>query len=695
MTPGPSLTFDRFEVSPAKRTLVVDGAPAHVGARAFDLLLALIERRDRVVSKNELLDLVWPGLVVEENNLSVQISVLRKLLGAQAIITVVGRGYRFAESDSPEPNAVRAGRLTEASDRIERRLGAVACMDIVNWEQSLQANGPKSVAAWKTIRASLLDNLLPAFGGRVLDASTHGVLLEFPSAVYAARWALDLQDRLSQPNDAWSGGLQMRVSLGVDDAVVDDGRLVGERVQTAVRRLMDVGPGQIVVDGIMRSLVSRRLPVRFEKVPSSARADAEDLDGCYLLLANRAPVARTAPSPKLGAKPGIAVLPFGVDDAELDPYFGDGMTEEIITALSVNRGLLVIARASALHYRCSTSPPSQIAAELGVRYLLLGTVRRSHHRLRILVELMDVETQRGIWSERYEGAEEEIFSFQARIASSIAAAIDPRVQEAEIARALTQPTDSVSAYDCVLRGLSVLYSFRSGDFELAGAHFRQAIALDPHYAQAYAHLAWWHNLRVGEGRSLDLSEDTLAAEQYSRRAVELDARDAWALSVAGHIQSFTRKNFKVAMDMFDQALEINPNCATAWSRSGTTLAYMGHGEQALERVRNAMRLSPFDQQAFAFCTTNGTASLVAGLLEDAVAWLSKARRLNPGYRAATRNLVSALALSGQVDEARALAQEYLQAEPGFRVSVFGSWYPLREPHLGRLLDGLRLAGMPD
>jgi len=355
----------------------------------------------------------------------------------------------------------------------------------------------------------------------------------------------------------------------------------------------------------------------------------------------------------------------------------------------------VIARASTLHYRGSTLAPNDIAAELGVRYLLVGTVRRAPQRLKILAELMDVDTQRSIWSERYEGSDEEIFAFQARIASSIAAAIDPRVQEAEIARAVARPTGSLTAYDCVLRGLSVLYSFKSGDFALAGEQFRRAIALDSQYAQAHAHLAWWHNLRVGEGRSPDLNEDAMAAERLSRRAVELDSRDAWALSVAGHIQSFVRRNFKVAMDMFDQALEINPSCATAWSRSGTTLAYMGHGEQALERVRNAMRLSPFDQQAFAFCTTNGTASLVAGHIDEAVAWLSKARRLNPGYRAASRNLIAALALSGETEEAHAQAQEYLSEDPAFRVSVFGSWYPLREPHLSRLLDGLRQAGLPD
>ena len=695
MAHGSTLRFDRFEISPAERTLVVDGVVVQVGSRAFDLLMALTERRDRVVSKNELLDLAWPGLVVEENNLSVQISSLRKLLGPLSITTVAGRGYRLTASELGQARASVAGTPDESPDRIQRRLGAVACADIMNWEQSLQADASGSIAAWKFIRTSLLDNLVLVYGGKTLDASTQGVLLECPSAVDATRWALDLQGRFALRDDARMGTLQLRVSLGVDDAIVDDGRLVGEGVQATARRLLRIGPGQIVTDHIVRSLVCRRLPVSFEKLNGAVGTGEDAIDAGYLLQAKRTSADHSTKALKWGALPGIAVLPFQTDDANLDPYFGDGMTEEIITALSVNRVLLVIARASALHYRASTRPPSEIASELGVRYLLVGTVRRSQQRLRILAELMDAESQRAIWSERYEGAEEDIFAFQVRIASSIAAAIDPRVQEAEIARAVARPTGSLSAYDCVLRGLSVLYSFRRGDFELAGEHFRRAITLDAQYAQAHAHLAWWHNLRIGEGRSPEMSDDALAAEQHSRLAVELDQRDAWALSVAGHIQSFVRKNFRVAMDMFDQALAINPSCATAWSRSGTTLAYMGDGEQALERVRNAMRLSPFDQQAFAFCTTNGTASLVAGHLEDSVAWLGKARRLNPGYRAASRNLIAALALSGEVDEARAQAQEYLLGDPAFRVSVFGGWYPLRDPHLGRLLAGLRLAGLPD
>lgn len=495
-----------FEIWPTERQLRIDGAPVAVGARAFDVLLALVERCDRVATKDELLDAVWPDVEIEDNNLSVQISALRKLLGPAAIVTLPGRGYRL---------------------------------------------------------------VLPA----------------------------------------------TRVS----------------------------GTPPLVV-------------------PSSTR-------------------------------PAVAVLPFDTHRAE-DAYFGDGMTEEIITKLSMNRSLFVVARNSTLKYRGHNNAAADIAAELGVRYLLEGSVRRRDKRLRINAGLIDAARNRELWAEHYDGTDEDLFSFQEQIAVSIAAAIDPRLQEAEIARVRERPTESFGAYDCVLRGLAVLYKFNLPDFKLAGDMFRRAIELDPSYAQAHAHLAWWHNLRFGEGLSSDMGLDQRLAEEHAQAAVQLDPRDAWSLAVAGHIQAFLHKRFDVAMQMFDQALHLNPSCAPAWARSANTLAYIGQGEEAMSRVRNAMRLSPFDQLSFAYCTTNGTAALVLDRLDEAVSWLNNAQRLNPRYKASKRMLIAALALSGDLERARQHAAEFMAWEPGFTVSGFGRWYPLRRPYLDHVLEGLSLAGIP-
>ena len=390
--------------------------------------------------------------------------------------------------------------------------------------------------------------------------------------------------------------------------------------------------------------------------------------------------------------PTIAVLPFDSGAAETDTYFGDGITEEIITGLSMNRSLFVIARDSALRFR-GAGASTTAAAALGVRYILVGSVRRLPPRLKINVELIDTGVNRVIWADGFEGADDDLFAFQSQIAARITAAIDPSIREAEIQRIRGRPTNVFGAYDCVLRGISVQFG-EVQDFELAGECFRRAIEIDPRYAQAHAHLARWHSLRFAEGRSDAPDKDRNIADRLSQRAIELDPRDAWILATAGHIQSFLHKRFAAALDMFDQALRLNPNNVTAWSRSGTTLAYVGRGEEALERVRNAMRLSPFDHQTFSFCTTNGTASIVNGRYDEAVSWLSRALRLSPRYRAASRLLIAALSLAGELPEARERAREFLLAEPTFNVARFGEWYPLQSPHLERLLHGLRMAQLP-
>ena len=512
------LRFGRIEVRPALRQVRVDGKPVVLGSRAFDVMMALVERRDRLVSKAELMDAAWPGVIVEENNLSVQISALRRALGPDAIATVTGRGYRF----TPAP--------TESNE-----------------------------------------------GETGLPAGT-----------------LDL--------------LTQRLDL-------------------------------------------------------------------------------------LAQRPRIAVLPFDCEDGSL--YFGDGITEEIITALAANRSLFVIARSSTLRYRGSSLSTRDIARELSVRYLLTGTVRCSEGHLRLLAELVDATTDRIIWSQRFQGADSDIFDIQSEIASSIAGAIDPSVTEAELERLARLPTNSLTAYDCVLRGLALQVTFEETDFTSAGEFFRRAIELDPHYAQAHAHLAWWHNLRVGEGRSSSMDADCQAAEEFSLRAVALDPRDALVWAISAHVQGFIKHRLTVAMDMFEQALAINPCCAIAWSRSAMAANFLGRGEEAQQRVRNALRLSPFDLQAFTFLTTNATASFVLGRYEEAIELYEKARRANPRYKAAWRMLIATLSLVGRVEEARSEAAAFMRYDTAFRINDFKTWYPMQEPQMSAVLRGMRLAGLPE
>jgi TolB-like protein/class 3 adenylate cyclase/Tfp pilus assembly protein PilF len=576
-------------------------------------------------------------------------------------------------------------------------LAAIAFADVVGWSRLVERDDVAAATAWKAVQVELIEPHMPAFGGRLIEVAGDAVLVEFSSAVEAVRWAIDLQQQLADRRAGdQNNPIRMRIGISIEDVIVDEHKLLGDGVNIASRVHQTASPDEVLVTQGVRDFVWNKLPILLDDLGEQHLKNISRPIRTYRVT----PAASTStgrpiqPHLMWENRPTVAVLPFSSGGSDADPYFGDGMTEEIITSLSMNRSLFVIARNSTLRYRGHRSSAADIAGELRVRYLLEGSVRRHGSRLRINAVLIDAGADREIWAEHYDGVDQDLFTFQDQIAASISAAIDPRVQEAEIARVRDRPTESFSAYDCVLRGLAVQYNFNDRDMALSGDMFRRAIELDPQYAQAHAHLAWWHNLRIGEGRSSNVGEDQQRAWEFSRRSIELDPRDAWALSVAGHIESFLNRRFAAALEMFDQALQLNPSCATAWALSAVTLAYIGRGEEALTRVRNALRLSPFDLLSFWFCTTNGIASIVAGRYDEAVSWLSKARRLNPRYRAASRMLIAILGLSGDVTQARELAREFLDDEPGFTVSGFGAWYPLQPPHLERVLEGLRLAGIP-
>jgi TolB-like protein len=409
----------------------------------------------------------------------------------------------------------------------------------------------------------------------------------------------------------------------------------------------------------------------------------------------------TQPYLQWSSRPTVAILPFrtigGTDD---DSYFGEGITDEIITGLSRSRSLFVIARSSTLRYRNRTKNLHQIAAELQVRYLLDGSVQRLGGRLRINAELIDTVTDRPIWTQRYEGATDRLFEFQDQIAGSILASLEPSVQAAEVSHVRDHPTESLDAYHCLLRGLYRLYFLTEESHREAGELFERAISLDPSYARAHAHLAWWLNFSIGEGWSQDPDKDRARAMNVSQHAVTLDGADPFVLTVAGHTLAYLQKRLNEALELFDKALALDQNSAFAWGLSALTLAYLGRADEALERLENLWRLNPFDPLIFFYWTVAGVAEFVAGRYNEAISWLRKSRRANPQFRPCLRTLAASLALSDDAketqEEARAVAKALLEIEPSFSVSKFVAWYPLRPPDdLARLATGLRTAGLPD
>jgi TolB-like protein/class 3 adenylate cyclase/Tfp pilus assembly protein PilF len=584
---------------------------------------------------------------------------------------------------------------------ITRRLAAIVFADVAGWSRLIEHDDVQTLRAWKALRSDFMEPKTAEYGGRLLEIAGDAALIEFPSAVASVNWALDVQRMLAPADpDEPGSALSLRIGINVEDVIVDEDKLIGDGVNIASRIHQMAEPGEIVVTGAVRGYVWNKMPIEFVDLGERELRNIGRPVHVYRVVPrdNRGSLpARSQPHLSWTRRPGVAVLPFrDLGGSPGEQYFGEGITDDIVNGLSRSHSLYVIARNSTLRYRDRHMDAREIAAELGVRYILVGSVRRQTARLRISAELIDATSNRTVWAERYDGADSEIFEFQDRIASSIVGALEPRLYQAEVARALAKPTESLDAYECVLRALSLLYTFNDRDFDDAGRYLERAITLDPLYAQAHAYLAWWLNLSRGEGRSADPTGDAARAVRSAETAIELDPDDAFCLAAAGHIHAFLKKDLETGADLFDRALRLNENCAFAWGVSGSTYCFLGRPDEALERLRNAWRLSPFDPLNFWYYTVAGIAEFVAGRYDQAIGWLRKAQRLNARFMASHRTLTASLALSGDLDGAAVAATNLLAIDPRFRVSVFTSWYPLsRKDDLERLGRALRMAGLPE
>lgn len=583
-----------------------------------------------------------------------------------------------------------------------RRLAAVAFADVAGWSRLVEQSDVQTLRAWKALRSEVLEPKVREYGGRLLEMAGDSVLVEFPSAVAAVGWALTVQ-RAGRESTGKNNGIELllRIGINVEDVIVDeDGKLIGDGVNIASRVHQLASPGEIMVTAAVRDYARNKVAATFVDVGARElknisrrvhvyRLGEADADG-NARRDSRLPASWQR-------RPSIAILPF--QNTGGDPqqnYFGEGITEDIITALSRTRSLFVIARNSTLRYRDSQDDLAQIASDLGVRYVLQGSVRRVESHLRISSELVDVPRHRAIWAEKFDGANDALFEFQDRIATSIVGAIEPKVYEAEWQQVLTKPTDSLDAYDCVLRALPLFNAFDTAKLHEAGSFLDRALALDPDYAQAHAYKAWQYVLLIAESRSTDIAPDAATARHHALRAINLDPNDALVLAVAGHVHSLLHRQPDTGAQLFDRALELNENSAFAWGMSGLTYCYLGEPEQALDRFARALRLSPFDPLIHFWLAGNGLAEFLAGRYPDALPWLHKARHVNPRFLAAMRHLITCLAHNGQLDQAKAIGRELLTVEPRFRVSTLASWYPLRpRQNLERYLSGLRQAALPD
>jgi len=585
---------------------------------------------------------------------------------------------------------------TKSLDLSNLRLAAFAFADVEGYSRHMEADSVKAARAWGVVREDVLLARLSEYGGRLVSDAGDAVLVEFNSATSAVRWALEAQRRIrAQPVEETP--MQVRIGINLDE-VVDDGRsLQSDGVVVASRIQGLASGGDVVLTQQVRDIVRNRISVRFNEIGTPVLKNIARPVRVFVVHEGSDPPPILRPHAHWESRPSIAVLPFrDLQGSKQDRYFGEGITEDIITGLSRSRAMFVVARTSTLQFSEETLSTREVASTLGVKYLLTGSVRRSGELLRIHTELVDVIRNRAVWADNFDGDRSDIFSFQDRIVSSIVAKLEPRLQRAEAARIGSRPTESLDAYDCVLRGVSELYRFRGSSYQTALQLFRRAVKLDPGYAQAHTYLAWCLNFWVAEGHSSDPEADRATAVYQARKAVELDPEDALSLTIRGHILSFLERRPHEAVDVLDQALSLNPNLPLAWGISATAHAYLGHAEQARDQMLNVWRLTPLDPLDFFFWTASGLAEFVDGKYPEAIRSFQRALRTKPRFMAALRLMAASYALDGQLEKARVTAEHLLEKDPGFSISRFMAWYPLKTPDSReRLVLGLSNAGLPN
>jgi TolB-like protein len=395
-------------------------------------------------------------------------------------------------------------------------------------------------------------------------------------------------------------------------------------------------------------------------------------------------------------KPSIAVLPF--QNMSGDPeqeYFADGMVEEIIIALSRMRWLFVIARNSSFTYKGRAVDVKQVGRELGVRYVLEGSVRKAGTKVRITGQLIDVSTGAHLWAERFDGGLEDVFDLQDQVTASVVGAISPKLEQAEVERAKRKTTESLDAYDYYLRGMASAVAYTREGYDEALSLFYNAIELDPGFAAAYGMASWCFVTRKSNGWMADRAREAAEGARLARQAVK-DREDAIALSWGGFALAYLDRDLDGGIAYVERALDFNPNLAAAWYMSGWLRVYSGEPKEAMQRLERALRLSPLDPLIFRVHAGMAYAHFFAGRYDEATVWAEKALRERPTWLTTVRIAAASHAMAGRLDKARILMTSMRELDPVLRMANLNDLLPLRQPKdYATWADALRKAGLPE
>ncbi len=553
-----------------------------------------------------------------------------------------------------------------------------------------------TLEALKAIRRDVVDPAIANHKGRIVKTTGDGMLVEFASVVDAVTCATEVQNRMGSRTSDEGPKIAFRIGINIGDVIIDGDDIFGDGVNIAARVENECEPGGVCLSGSAFEQVRDKAGFSFDDLGEKSLKNISRPVRLYAIRprSSKEAVVSSAPAKPLPLpeRPSIAVLPFQnmSGDSEQD-YFCDGMVEDIITGLSRIKWLFVIARNSSFTYKGKAVDVKQVGRDLGVRYVLEGSVRKSGNRVRLTAQLIEADTGVHLWAERYDRLIEDIFALQDEITMSIVGAIEPNLRKVEITRATRKRPESLDAYDLVLRSMQFTYSHTAEDADRAIPLLKKALELEPGYAASHASLAWCYHSRF---RLALREEDRRAAIHHAREAVSAGADDATALGIAGFVISLDEHDHTTALSLFERALTLS-NCNTfALHCSALVLSFMGKTERAEECARRALRLSPFDFLNYLSFNALAISCLHTDRNQEAYEAASNSARLNPRFSICHLFLAAALVRLGRYEEAKSEAREVLALDPTFTIDRFSATVGIEPAVFLPLAEAWHTAGLP-
>ena len=585
-----------------------------------------------------------------------------------------------------------------SKDVYKRKLTAILSADVVGYSLLMDDNEAETIRTLKNY-CSAITALIDHNRGRVVDIVGDNLLAEFNSAVDAVNCGTEIQQELSQRNNELPDNRKMefRIGINVGDVVEENGRIYGDGVNIAARIEGLADAGGICISGGVYDQIENKLDLAYSYLGEHKVKNITRPIRVYVVkMATEVAESGIGKKYELPAKPSIAVLPFLNMSGDVEQeYFSDGITEDIITALSKFRWFFVIARNSTFTYKGKEIEVRQVAEDLGVRYVLEGSVRKGGKKVRITAKLIEASTGYNVWAERYDRDLEDIFSVQDEITHNIVRSVGPEFLSAEMKRAQRKDALNLDVWDCIMRASLHHGRYTKEDAQKAQRLLHKAIKLDPLSSEAFCLLAFTHLMQVQFGWSESRAKSIKEAEEAAKKAVAIDDRDAWAHTALGLVDLIS-KRYEDAVSRLENAIGLNPNMANAYGAVGQALALAGEYETAITHINKAIRLSPHDPFVVYWFGHLGLAAFTDERYEDAIYWGRKAIQQNPMFPGGHRLVAASCGQLGRTQEAESELKELLHLMPGMTANDVRKQVPFKRPSdMERYIEGLRKAGLKE